>query len=195
MDQSPTDEELMRRLAADDANAMEVLMERYEGPVLNAIYWSIGDYYRAEEVAQEVFVTIYRQRARYKPRAKFVTWLFRIVRNRCLNEVRDRATAQQHVVQVTQGPEDLPAPRSASPDAQAERAETQQALLNAVASLPENQRTAFVLAKIEGFSYQEIAETMGITLPSCESLIHRARLNLRDRLRPLLDISKSASFS
>jgi RNA polymerase sigma-70 factor (ECF subfamily) len=194
MNDTPTDEELMRRLAAD-ANVMEELMERYEGPVLNAVYWSIGDRHRAEEVAQEVFIAIYRQRARYKPRAKFATWLFRIVRNRCLNEVRDRATAQQHVVQVTQGPEDLPAPRSASPDAQAERAETQQALLKALASLPENQRTAFVLVKIEGFSYQEVAETMGITLPSCESLIHRARLNLRDRLRPLLDISKSASFS
>src|SRR5713101_8095940 len=194
MDQSPTDEELMSRLAADDSSAMDVLMEWYEGPVLNAIYWSIGDRHRAEELAQEVFVAVYGQRARYKPRAKFATWLFRIVRNRCLNEVRDRATAQQHVVQIPEGLEDLPAPRLASPDAQAERAETQQALLNALASLPENQRTAFVLSKIEGFSYQEIAETMGITLSSCESLIHRARLNLRDRLRPLLDISKSASF-
>ena len=98
----------MRRLAADDANAMEVLMERYEGSVLNAIYWSIGDRHRAEELAQEVFVAVYGQRARYKPRAKFATWLFRIVRNRCLNEVRRRAAAQQHVVQIPESLEDLP---------------------------------------------------------------------------------------
>ncbi len=91
--------------------------------------------------------------------------------------------------------EDLPAPCSASPDAQAERAETRQTLLDALSCLPENQRTAFVLSKIEGLSYREIAETMAISLPSCESLIHRARLNLRERLRPMLDRSKTASFS
>ncbi len=93
----------MSRLAADDSSAMDVLMEWYEGPVLNAIYWSIGDRHRAEELAQEVFVALYRQRARYKPRAKFKTWLFRIVRNRCMNELRDRAKAQQHIVQLARG--------------------------------------------------------------------------------------------
>jgi len=166
MDDTPTDEELMRRLAADDSNAMDALMERYEGSVLNAIYWSIGDRHRAEELAQEVFVALYRQRARYKPRAKFTTWLFRIVRNRCLNELRDRANAQQHVVQLAAGLEDFPARRSASPDAQAERAETQQTLLDALGSLPENQRIAFVLSKIEGMSYREVAKTMAISLAS-----------------------------
>jgi RNA polymerase sigma-70 factor (ECF subfamily) len=190
MDQSPTDEELMRRLAADDANAMEVLMERYEGPVLNAIYWSIGDRHRAEELAQEVFVAIYRQRAQYRPRAKFTTWLFRIVRNRCLNERRDRRRASQHLAPSSEALEDLPERRSTSPDLQAQNADTQQMLRSALEALPEAQRSAFVLSKIEGLSYQEIAETLGITVSACESLIHRARLNLRDRLRPLLKFSK-----
>src|SRR5712692_10726361 len=103
MEQAPSDEDLMQQLAADDSSALEALMVRYEGSVLNAIYWSIGDRHRAEELAQEVFLALYRQRARYKPRAKFTTWLFRIVRNRCLNELRDRAKAQQHIVQLARG--------------------------------------------------------------------------------------------
>lgn len=127
MDQSRPDEELLRQLAAGDPNAMDLLMERFETPVLNAIYWSIGDRHRAEELAQEVFVAVYRQRRRYQPRAKFTTWLFRIVRNRCLNELRDRATANRHVVPMPEGIEELPEKRSVSPDAQAERADTQRA--------------------------------------------------------------------
>lgn len=190
MDDTPTDEELMRRLAADDLNAMDVLMERYEESVLNAIYWSIGDRHRAEELAQEVFVAIFRQRARYRPRAKFTTWLFRIVRNRCLNELRDRKRAYEHLAPSPDAFDDLPERRSTSPDLQAQDAETQQALRNALEALPENQRSAFVLSKIEGLSYQETAETLGITVSACESLIHRARLNLRDMLRPLLERAK-----
>jgi RNA polymerase sigma-70 factor (ECF subfamily) len=169
---------------------MDALMERYERSVLNAIYWSIGDRHRAEELAQEVFVAIYRQRAQYRVRAKFTTWLFRIVRNRCLNERRDRRRASQHLAPSSEALEDLPERRSTSPDLQAQNADTQQMLRSALEALPEAQRSAFVLSKIEGLSYQEIAETLGITVSACESLIHRARLNLRDRLRPLLKFSK-----
>jgi len=190
MDYTPPDEELMRRLAAGDPSAMDMLMERYERSVLNAIYWSTGDRHRAEELAQEVFVAIYRQRAKYRPRAKFTTWLFRIVRNRCLNELRDRTRANEHLMPSPGSLDDLPERRWTSPDLQAQNADTQQALRSALEALPENQRSAFVLSKIEGLSYQETAETLGITVSACESLIHRARLNLRDRLRPLLERAK-----
>ncbi len=190
MDYTPPDEELMRRLAAGDPNAMDMLMERYERSVLNAIYWSIGDRHCAEELAQDVFVAIYRQRAQYRPRAKFTTWLFRIVRNRCLNELRNRMRAKEHLMPSPGSLDDLPERRSTSPDLQAQNADTQQALRSALEALPENQRSAFVLSKIEGLSYQETAETLGITMSACESLIHRARLNLRDRLRPLLERAK-----
>ncbi len=192
MNDCPADEELMRRLAQDDPTALDGLMQRYEGSVLNMIYWSIGDRHRAQEIAQDVFVAVYHQRARYRARAKFSTWLFRIVRNRCLNELRDRASAQRHVVQMPEGLEELPERRDAAPDAQAEQAERQEELIDALAALPENQRTAFVLAKIEGLSYREIAERMEITLSACESLVHRARLTLREKLRALINPAEGA---
>lgn len=78
----------MGQLADGSPAALDRLMERYERPVLNAIYRFLGDADRSQELAQDVFFTVYQQRHRYQPRAKFSTWLFRIVKNRCLNERR-----------------------------------------------------------------------------------------------------------
>ena len=112
------------------------------------------------------------------------------MRNRYLNELRDRKRANEHLAPSPNAFEDLPERRSTSPDLQAQNADTQRALRIALATLPETQRTAFVLSKIEGRSCEETAETLGITVSACESLIHRARLNLRDRLRALLERAK-----
>lgn len=187
MNETRPDEELMRQLKADDPGALDALMERYESSVLNTIHWSIGDRQRAEELAQEVFVSVYRERARYQPRAKFTSWLFRIVRNRCLNELRARRRASRHEANGAEALENVPDASTPAPDLQAASNERQAMLLSALAALPEAQRSAFVLAKIEGLSYQEIAGALGISLSACESLIHRARLNLRARVRPLLE--------
>lgn len=160
-------------------------MERYERPVLNVIYRYLGDAQRAEELAQEVFLTVYQQRRRYWPRAKFSTWLFRIVRNRCLNELRDRQKLLRHTAQPGEAIEHLADTKSVRPDQRIMQAELETTLNAALQSLPESQRLAFVLSQIQGFTYKEVAETLGVSVFACESLIYRARLALRDKLRPL----------
>lgn len=185
MDQTVSDEELMDRLAGGDASAMEELMERYERSVLNTVYRFLGDAQRAEELAQEVFLTVYQQRRRYRPRAKFSTWLFRIVRNRCLNELRDRQKLFRHTAQPGEAIEHLADTKSVRPDQRIMQAELETTLNAALQSLPESQRLAFVLSQIQGFTYKQVAETLGVSVSACESLIHRARLALRDKLRPL----------
>lgn len=184
----PSDEELMRRLADGVPSALDGLMSRYERPVLNVIYRFLGDADRAQEVAQDVFFTVYQQRHRYRPSARFSTWLFRIVKNRCLNERRRLWRTQP--LDTDDGAAEYPDSQTPAPDAAAIRNETGRALDAALQSLPDKQRLAFVLSRTEGFSYRDVAEALDVSVAACESLIHRARLALRNKLSPLLKSAK-----
>ncbi len=179
-----SDEELMGQLADGSPAALDRLMERYERPVLNAIYRFLGDADRAQELAQDVFFTVYQQRHRYQPRAKFSTWLFRIVKNRCLNERRRFWRTQP--LAPADGTVEYPDSQTPGPDTAAMTNETGRAVDAALQSLPEKQRLAFVLSRTEGLSYREVAEALDVSVAACESLIHRARLALREKLSPLL---------
>src|SRR5712691_2479262 len=138
----PADEELMAQLARGDSAALDQLMGRYEHSVLNAIYRFLGDPERAQELAQDVFFTVYQQRHRYRPRAKFATWLFRIVKNRCLNERRRLWRTQP--LETSDAAMKFADSRTPSPDTAAIRKETSRAVHAALQSLPEMQRLAFV---------------------------------------------------
>ena len=191
------DQLLMKRFQAGDETAFEVLVHKYQGLVLSLCRRYLGS--RAsgvEDVAQEVFVRIFKARMSYEPRAKVKTWIYSITVNACLNEIRRiRSKKNQSVSSFTavfgDGPDGesvtFADAASAVPGADLEEGEAAIRVRNAVDALPEQQRLALVLSKFHHCSYEEVAESMGTTIPAVKSLLTRARENLRKALRDLVE--------
>lgn len=175
----------MVRVAQGDIAAFEQLVNKYKGPVLNVIYRFIGRQGDAEDLAQEVFLRVYKARNRYRPIAKFSTWLFRIVTNLCLNYKRRPESLSLDEICVN------PKSNLPSPDILLERDETNAMIRAAIDSLPRNQRIAIILQRFENASYKEIANIMGVSVSAVESLIYRAKQTLRKKLSPFLGEKKS----
>ncbi len=182
------DAELIQKIAAKDHAAFKALVNRYQALVINTCYLLLGNRQDAEDVAQEVFFQVYKSAKKFRQEAKLSTWLYRIAVNRSLNFVRDNkrsgwlrslSTLLEDDREVVT---DVPASNSDRPDVALEKKERNVALQKAIDSLPEKQRTAFVLHKYEGLSYQEIAGILQRSLSSVESLIHRAKSNLQRKL-------------
>jgi RNA polymerase sigma-70 factor (ECF subfamily) len=173
------DAELAAATAAGDADAFEQLVRKYERPVLNTIYRYVGDKAAAEDVAQEVFLKVWSRIKTFQRRSTFSTWLYRIVANQCLNfrDRRARRRAEPLNDSIPDGRGDL--------HGQYEKETASRLVREAVNGLPGNQRLALILSTFEGRSYREIAEIMGVSLPSVESLIFRAKQNLKKKLLPL----------
>lgn len=193
MAESPDpDAELMLRVQRGDLAAFEQLIERYKQPVANLIHRTLGDATEAEDLAQNVFVQVYRSAPRYKVTARFSTWLFTIARNLCLNEIRRRSRhPTESMDQTRPGEEEHPARQF--PDLRIESApnalmqtELHDKLAEALAELPENQRTALVLYQQEELSYEDIGRVLDCSLSATKSLIFRARETLKRRLKPYL---------
>jgi RNA polymerase sigma-70 factor (ECF subfamily) len=183
---------LMLRVRRDDMEAFAELVGRYQRPVTALAYRYLGDEAEAEDLAQEAFLRVYRSRGRYEPRAKFSTWLYRIVVNVCLNAIRARKSrpmAAAGGIQDGNGrggvPEvvDAEAPK---PEAGILQEELAIRVKAAVDALPENQRLAILMNKYQNLSYQEVAEAMGLTIMAVKSLLTRARVNVRNKLTPYL---------
>lgn len=169
---------LMSRFQRGDDAAFEELVRLTRDGVINLAYRYLGDSAEAEDLAQEVFLKVYRARATWVPTAKLTTWIYRIVVNLCLNEIRDR---KREV--VGDPPEEIVAGEGeAGLLAQFTRDEVERAVRGAIQSLPENQRMAVLLVKYEGMSYEEAAETLGVSLEALKSLIFRAKEGLRQKL-------------
>lgn len=185
------DADLMLRVKQGDVRAFETLVEKYKQPVINLIYRSLPDASEAEDLAQTVFIQVYKSASRYEAAARFSTWLFTIARNLCLNEIRRRsrhpAESLEQQVQDDDAPprqwEDSKAP---TPGDHALEAELEQRIQEALADLPETQRTALLLCRNEEMAYEDIAEVLGCSLSATKSLIHRARETLKQRLKPYL---------
>jgi RNA polymerase sigma-70 factor (ECF subfamily) len=183
------DAALMLRVKQGDTSALEQLMDRYKQPVINLIARIISDPVEAEDLAQNVFVQVYRSAARYAPSAKFSTWLFTIARNLALNEIRRRSRHRADSMDAGLSEDDPPQyadTTAASPPEALLRVELERKVGEAVASLPENQRTALLLCQQDELSYEDIAEVLGTSLSATKSLIHRARETLKARLKPYL---------
>lgn len=174
-----TDYQLVERLQRGEDAAFDELLSRYKRPVLNFSYRLLGDASEADDVAQEVFVRVYQRIGDYEPRGKFSTWLFALARNACIDRQRYR---KRH---PTEPLESAPEPAVVSREVQTR--EIGAHIAAAVAELPEDQRTAIVLAEYQGMSYAEIAAVMRCSEKSVESRLYRAKQTLRARLRFLLE--------
>jgi RNA polymerase sigma-70 factor, ECF subfamily len=186
------DATLMLRVKQGDSAAFAELVDKYKQPVVNLVYRMLHDADEAEDVAQNVFVQVYKSASRYRVSAKFSTWLFTIARNLGLNEIRRRS---RHPAASMDAPhpeqEDQPLHQfedkgTALPPDALLRGELEQKIEQALAELPENQRTAIVLCRQDELSYEEIAEILGCSLSATKSLIHRGRETLKQKLKPYL---------
>ena len=190
MTSSESDVALMARVRDGDTDAFRELIERHQRAVINTIHRAIGDAWEAEDLAQRVFLQVYRSAKRYKPTAKFTTWLFAITRNTILNEHRRRARHAAESLDALQNRADAEgsggwqAPDTATPDPAQEVAgrELQEKIMEAIRQLSEAQRTAVILCRYEGLAYEEIARVLGCSVSATKSLLHRARLTLKEKL-------------
>ena len=183
------DAALMLRVKQGDTSAFGELVDKYKQPVMNLVYRMLRDATEAEDLAQNVFLQVHKSAARYQVSAKFSTWLFTIARNLCLNEIRRRS---RHPAEPLDAPypeqEDQPLrqfedAKTASPPESVLQGELEEKIEEALAQLPENQRTAILLCRQDELSYDDIAEVLGCSLSATKSLIHRGRETLKLKLK------------
>ncbi len=182
------DVRLMQLVSGGDTAAFEILVERHQRLVIGTVAKMLGNNSDVEDIAQQVFVRVWKNAKRYVPRAKFTTWLLKITRNLVFNEMR-RQRRHSHVpLQLEPGEEERPVKdeHAASPDAALLEQELQGAIDAAIARLPESQRMAVILRRYEELSYEQIAEVLDQSVPAVKSLLFRARTELRARLRQYL---------
>ncbi len=183
---------LMLRVKRGDRVAFAELVEKYKQPVMNLVYRTLRDETEAEDLAQVVFLQVYKSAKRYESRAKFSTWLFTIARNLCLNEIRRRSRhpadslEEAHAEHEDQPRQQFEDTKNIPPPDKLLHGELAQKIEEALAGLPENQRTAILLCRQEELSYEEIAEVLGCSLSATKSLIHRGRETLKEKLKPYL---------
>jgi RNA polymerase sigma-70 factor (ECF subfamily) len=175
-----SDEWLMAQVVRGRQDCLEVLVRRYASPLLTFIQRMVGDRHHSEELFQEVFLTIWTKRKRYKPRHRFRSWLFTIAANRCRTDFRRRTVATAPV-----DPAGEPSGDS-SPAQTAIATETASLVGEAVATLPQQQRMTVVLRAWNGLSYAEIADVVGTSESAVRSNMHRGLASLRRYLEPRL---------
>jgi RNA polymerase sigma-70 factor (ECF subfamily) len=187
------DAALMLRVKRGDMVAFEELVEKYKQPVINIIYRTVNDLTEAEDLAQNVFVQVFKSAHRYEVSAKFTTWLFTIARNLSLNEIRRRSRHPADSLDAAQNPDDDHAPKhfedvkSFSPTESVLHGELEDKIQEALSELPENQRTAILLCRQDELSYEDIAKVLNTSLSATKSLIHRGRETLKQKLKPYLE--------
>jgi RNA polymerase sigma-70 factor (ECF subfamily) len=183
------DVRLMGLVGRGDTQAFEHLIEKHQALVAGTIARMLGSSSDVEDIAQQVFIRVWKSARRYVPRAKFTTWLLKITRNLVFNEMR-RTKRRPHVaLQPDQSPEDLPLrdETTPAPDASLLESELQQAIEDAIQQLPETQRMALVLRRYEQLSYEQIADVLDLSVPAVKSVLFRARTELRSCLAKYLD--------
>jgi len=186
------DAALMLRVKKGDREAFASLVEKYRQPIMNFVHRTLRDETEAEDLAQNVFLQVYKSSSRYESTAKFSTWLFTIARNLCLNEIRRRSRRRAESLDATHPEmEDQPVhqledKKNFSPPESLLHGELEEKIAQALADLPENQRTALLLCRQDELSYEEIAKVLDCSLSATKSLIHRARETLKSRLKPYL---------
>ncbi|MBI5724734.1 MAG: sigma-70 family RNA polymerase sigma factor [Planctomycetes bacterium] len=183
------DTQLMLRVArGGDREAFAQLVNRNAPKVHALVYRFLGNAEQAEDMAQDVFMRVYKTAASYQPTAKFGTWLYRIVANLSFNVLRSRRISKTVNFQSLEGPDeetgrfDVADTNVPQPHCGLDDQELRTKVMQAVNQLPENQRLAIILSKYEEKSYEDIAEIMDISAMAVKSLLSRARNNLHEAL-------------
>jgi len=180
---------LLRRLRDRDERAFEEMVRLYQHRVFNLVYRMLNNAHEAEDVAQEVFVTVFKSIESFREESKFSTWLYRIAANHCKNRIKylgrrahnstdeldEGAERAAHAAQ----PSNL-APHAMQPDAVLEGVQLERIVQEGIARLDEDQRVVLVLRDVEELSYEEIASITGLPDGTVKSRLHRARIELRD---------------
>ena len=186
------DAALMLRVKRGDRAAFAELVEKFKQPTINFVFRTLRDETESEDLAQNVFLQVWKSRDRYERTAKFSTWLFTIARNLCLNEIRRRSRHPAESLEESHAEhDDLPARQYEDkkiflPTDNMLHGELAKKIEEALAALPENQRTAILLCRQDELSYEEIAEVLDCSLSATKSLIHRGRETLKEKLKPYL---------
>jgi RNA polymerase sigma-70 factor (ECF subfamily) len=167
--------EWMRQVARGDRRAAQRLVDAHLASITRFAYRMLGSSSEAEDVAQEVFLKLWRQAPSWEPRARLGTWLHRVAHNLCIDRLRSRRE-----VRLSDPPDDPDSRPSAF--SEIERHEAARAVHDAIQSLPERQRAALVLVYYQGLDNRQAAEVLGVHVDALESLLSRARRSLRMRL-------------
>ena len=190
---SDPDVQLMLRVRDGDAEAFRELFEKHQRAIVNFAYHFVANRQRAEEIAQDVFLQIYRAAERYEPHAKFTTWLYRIATNACLNEVRrpehrhpkrpleHRTDDERQRAEIA-----YPDPAAIPGDSALAGRQLEAKIREVLAELPPNQRAALLMSRVDGMSYLEVAETLETSESAVKSLVFRATATMRKALAEYL---------
>ena len=181
---------MLRRIAEKDHRAFKILVDRFQNKVLNLCFRLLDNPQNAEDVAQEVFFQVYKSSGKFRHDCLVSTWIYRIILNRCRNFNRDNRKfrwwggLRREFQDVRRDDPVLTAAKADDPESAWNEHQTKELIWKAIASLPEKQKTMLILHKFEGHSYKEIAEILDVSLPSVESCLHRAKINLQKKLAP-----------
>ncbi len=181
----------MLAFQSGDESAFAEIVRRFQGRIVSLAYRYLGSSADAEDLAQEVFLRVYRAKDKYERSARFSTWIYRIASNASLNHIRGRKVRRRVSAEMPTGHdgeelsifEDAEAPQ---PHDALEKDELAEVLRRIIDELPERQRLAIVLNKYEDLSYEEIAQTMELSMMAVKSLLTRARVNIKEKLVPYL---------
>ncbi len=180
---------LMMKVKEGDIAAFEEIVEIHQSAVIGTVAKMLGGLGDAEDISQQVFIRVWKSAGRYKPSAKFTTWMFTITRNLVFNEMRRRQ--RKPAVSMDEREEEYnlltPDDNTASPDQQVLENELVKAIDTAIQALPEKQRMAVILRRYEDRSYEEIADVLNLSLSAVKSLLFRARAQLKENLQGYLE--------
>lgn len=183
-----SDAEIIEQLKQGSQLAFKRLVERHQKLVINTCYGLVQNREDAEDIAQDVFIEVYRNISNFRADSKISTWLYRIAVNRSLNYIRDNKkhkwfrSVEDEVTTKNKQLLQIESSKTEQPEYELENKQRAIILQEAISSLPQNQKIAFTLSKYEELSYQEISRVMELSVSSVESLLFRAKKNLQKKL-------------
>jgi RNA polymerase sigma factor (sigma-70 family) len=182
---APTTDELIERCLKGDQLAWEQVVRQHWRKVFNLAYKFVGRHDEAEDLAQDIFLKIFRALHTFDRRANFQTWLISISRNFCIDHYRSIRKERETIARDVNAADLMPVSRERGPHGQLEQSDLRQLIKQALAELPSSLRQAVVLRDLQEFSYQEIADQLGLPEGTVKSRINRGRLELGRQLRRL----------
>lgn len=180
--------ELIKKIIAGEKNLFSDVVNKHQKAVINICNGFVHDIDIAQDIAQDVFIEIWKSLAKYRGDSKLSTWIYRISVNKSLNYIRKvKRYKKEDIISIQQDKEiSLTIEEESVAEIEKELSEKYNHIYQAIDKLPNNQRIAFIMCKYQELSYREISETMNLSLSSVESLIHRAKMNLQKKLIHLL---------